>query len=110
MGLGWLASLTPLVSTTEAAVRAKTSSPSVRPGSGPEIEPVTTSLSSALEEKKPPPSREKLQPPENAPIRNRVTVVPKGRIADRPMPPHALYRLGSSALWDAGLRNAVLRT
>ena len=73
-------------------------------------EPVTTSVSSALEEKKPPSPREKLQPPELAPIRNSVIMVPKGRIANRPTRPHALYRLGCSVLWDAGGRNSVLRT
>ena len=88
--------LVPLGQDVGGGVRAKVRSLSVGTGAGPEIEPVTTSLSSALE-KKPPSEREKLQPPELAPIRNKVTIVPAGRIANSPMRPHALYRRDCTA-------------
>src|SRR5882757_10264952 len=108
---GWLESLSPLVSTSEAALRAKARSVSV--GAGPCPGPIApvTSLSSILA--KAPSERERLQPPEPMPIRNRVATAPAGRIADRPTRAHVLYRASlhwaCNACWDATERNSELR-
>ena len=50
-----------------------------------------------------------LQPPAPRPIKIMVITAPAGRIADRPMRPHVLYRAnlywGCNALSDANGRN-----
>src|SRR5207253_11309199 len=85
-----LHSLQPLLSTSDAAFRAKARSLSVGGLSGCESAPVT-SLSSILA--KAPSPRDRLQPPAPAPIRTRASTVPAGPIADRPARVHALYWL-----------------
>src|SRR5450432_1131162 len=98
-----------MVSTSEAALRAKARSLSVgagRPAWAAATEPVT-SLSSILA--KAPSVRDRLQPPEPTPIRINVITAPAGPIADRPTRPHVLYRAsphgGCNALWTAGGSN-----
>ncbi|WP_291621871.1 hypothetical protein, partial [Bradyrhizobium sp.] len=46
---------------------------------------------------------EKLQPPAPSPIRIIVMTTPDGRIADRPTPPHTLYKAvaDNNAFWAA---------
>src|SRR5436309_14549082 len=87
---GWLKSLPPRVSTSEAALRAKARSLSVGGFSAPLTEPVV-SLSSILA--KAPSLRDRLQPPELTPTRIKVSRVPAGANVDRLTRGHALYRL-----------------
>src|SRR6185437_9278634 len=105
---GWLESLSPLVSTSEAALRAKARSLSVGARGGCLSEPVTSG-SCILAKASSVPLRDRLQPLEASPIRNSVIRVPPGPIADRPTRRHVLYRgclySGGSALWAAGGRN-----
>jgi hypothetical protein len=53
-----------------------------------------------------------LQPPALAAIRINVITAPAGPIADRPTPPHVLYKgdlyRGCSALWTAGGRKSEI--
>ena len=103
---GWLESLSPFVSTSEAAFRAKARSLSVGSGSADLIEPVT---SRSVILAKGPSLWDRLQPPAEIPMRIIVTAAPFGANANRPTPAHALYRTWiNSAFWDAGERNLDL--
>src|SRR5712664_3254405 len=106
---GWLESLSPLVSTSEAALRAKARSPSVGAGP-PAARPIAPVESRSPILAKAASVRDRLQPPEPTPTRISVITAPAGPIADRPTRPHVLYRaspdLGCNALWAAGERNS----
>src|SRR5262249_40567522 len=98
-----LESLSPLVSTSETALRVKARSASVGVAAARATEPVT-SFPVILAKG---PSPERLQPPVPSPIRINATAVPFGANADRPTRAHALYRAWlNGASWDAGGRNS----
>src|SRR5262249_14055105 len=107
---GWLASLSPLVSTSDAALRAKARSLSVGCFSLElKIEPVVKLLGIILANG--PSFRARPQPPRwPAPIRINVSAAPRDPIADRPIRLHALYRARPvwrrcDTLWATGERN-----